>query len=395
MSVSSVYLKQDNMVRFKRRKARFSFSEVHILLDEVRKNRHIVVGKFNAGIPSDVKRRKWAEITARVNEIGECDREIMEVIKKWSDLKCDTKRKVAALRTGATVSQRLARSNIELSPMEVIVESILELDKKPWEATQRSRSRSHGDEQEPVCEDEEEEDGGFVGMGSVNSSPSRGMDVGGMPATTSGAGGASEMQYDGSKAGDPESHLDSDEDNRDLFPSSSMASVSNSYSEEDGVAARGNIGHVSSTATATASTKRPSSFSGAEPDSSREQLAHNASLSVQEQHTTNALLATVSRSLELLAESVQQLAETQQEFARESLQIQRDTVQVMREFASGALTILHEKKLQSDNNHEELFTGTSVTIRGRNTGLPSQRAQGSTDAVRECVSSGCWSGVGH
>lgn len=142
---------------------------------------------------------------------------------------------------------------------------------------------------------------------------------------------------------DPESHLDSDEDNRDLFPSSSMASVSNSYSEEDGVATRGNIGHVSSTATATASTKRPSSFSGAEPDSSREQLAHNASLSVQEQHSTNALLATVSRSLELLAESVQQLAETQQEFARESLQIQRDTVQVMREFASGALTILHEK----------------------------------------------------
>ncbi|KAL0193213.1 hypothetical protein M9458_011509, partial [Cirrhinus mrigala] len=128
--------------------------------------------KFNAGVPSDVKRRKWAEITARVNEIGECDREIMEVIKKWSDLKCDTKRKVAALKTGALVSQRLSRSNIELSPMEVIVESILELDKRP-----------HGDDQEAVCEDEEEEDGGFVGMG-------RGMDVGGMPATTSGSGGA-------------------------------------------------------------------------------------------------------------------------------------------------------------------------------------------------------------
>lgn len=340
MSVSSLYLKQDNMVRFKRRKARFSFSEVHILLDEVRKNRHIVVGKFNAGIPSDVKRRKWAEITARVNEIGECDREIMEVIKKWSDLKCDTKRKLAAQQTGTMVSQRLARSNIELSPMEVIVESILELDKKPWEATQRSRSRSH-DDQEPVCEDEEEEDGGFVGMGSVNSSPGRGMEVGGMPATTSGAGGPSEMQFDGAKPGDRESHIDSDEDNRDLFPSSSMASVSNSYSEEDGGASRGSAGHVSSTATA--STKRPSSFPGVEPDSSREQLAHNANLSVQEQHATNALLSTVSRSLELLAESMHQLTETQQEFARESLQLQRDTVRVLQEFASGAITILQEK----------------------------------------------------
>lgn len=148
-----------------------------------------------------MKRRKWAEITARVNEIGECDREIMEVIKKWSDLKCDTKRKVAALRTGVSVSLRLARSNIELSPMEVIVESILELDKRPWEATQRSRSRSHGDDQEAVCEDEEEEDGGFVGMGSVNSSPSRGLDVGGIPATTSGSGVASEVWYDNSKTG--------------------------------------------------------------------------------------------------------------------------------------------------------------------------------------------------
>ncbi|KAL0193212.1 hypothetical protein M9458_011508, partial [Cirrhinus mrigala] len=123
------------------------------------------------------------------------------------------------------------------------------------------------------------------------------------------------------------------EDNRDLFPSSSMASVTNSYSEEDGIATRGTTGHVSSTATA--ATKRPPSFSGVEPDSPREH--------VQEQHTTNALLSTVSRSLELLAESVQQLAETQQEFARESLQLQRDTVQVLRDFASGALTILQEK----------------------------------------------------
>ncbi len=46
MSAPSLFLKQDNMVRFKRRKARFSFSEVHILLDEVRKNRQIVVGEF-------------------------------------------------------------------------------------------------------------------------------------------------------------------------------------------------------------------------------------------------------------------------------------------------------------------------------------------------------------
>lgn len=100
--------------------------------------------------------------------------------------------------------------------------------------------------------------------------------------------------------------------------------------------------HVSSSTNHAHNPQAPPSAVG-ELDNAREQLAHSASLSVQEQHTTNALLATVSRSLELLAESVQQLAETQQEFVRESLQLQRETVQVLREFATGALTLLHEK----------------------------------------------------
>lgn len=39
-----MYYNQDSVTRFKKRKARFSFSEVHILLDEVRKHRMVVVG---------------------------------------------------------------------------------------------------------------------------------------------------------------------------------------------------------------------------------------------------------------------------------------------------------------------------------------------------------------
>lgn len=72
-------------------------------------------------------------------------------------------------------------------------------------------------------------------------------------------------------------------------------------------------------------------------------MLHNASLSLQEQHATNILLETVSRSLELLSESVQQLAETQQEFVRESLQLQRETVQVLRDFTGGAIALMHDK----------------------------------------------------
>lgn len=40
----SLFYNQDSVTRFKKRKARFSFSEVHVLLDEVRKNRMVVVG---------------------------------------------------------------------------------------------------------------------------------------------------------------------------------------------------------------------------------------------------------------------------------------------------------------------------------------------------------------
>ncbi|XP_072532113.1 uncharacterized protein [Salminus brasiliensis] len=335
---SSLYLSQESMVRFKKRKANFTFSEVHILLDEVRKNRHIVVGKFNSGVPSEVKRRKWSEITDRVNEIGECDREVGEIIKKWSDLKCDTKRKIAALHSGNI--SHTAPAQADLSPTECIVESILELDKKPWEAALPPRSRSRSTDQEGGGIDDDD-DAGFLGMGSVQSSPGLGAETRTMPPPAAGA--AVEAQQDAAKTTDPDSRLvDSDDDHHDVLPSSTLSSVNNSYAEEDGTLLGANVAHVTSS-TNHAHNQQAQPIAAAESDSAREQLAQSASLSVQEQHTTNALLATVSRSLELLAESVQQLAETQQEFVRESLQLQRETVQVLREFASGALTLLHEK----------------------------------------------------
>lgn len=80
-------------------------------------------------MPTDIKKRTWAEITARVNEIGECQREIIEVIKKWSDLKCDTKRKVAAMRSGTVPNRGLnSRLSRDLNPTEKIVLQILEME---------------------------------------------------------------------------------------------------------------------------------------------------------------------------------------------------------------------------------------------------------------------------
>ena len=81
-------------------------------------------GKFNQGVSGDVKKRTWATLTARINEISECHREIIEIIKKWSDLKCDTKRKVAAMRASGFSTSRIAQ---DLSPIESMVHQILQV----------------------------------------------------------------------------------------------------------------------------------------------------------------------------------------------------------------------------------------------------------------------------
>lgn len=122
----------------------------------------------------------WAEITASVNEIGESQREVIEIIKKWSDLKCDTKRKVAAMRSGANFKGINSRLSRDLSPTENIVHQILELDGK------RSRvpglhygAFKEGDDDEGPEEEDEEED-----MAGIHSYPNEGIDVSMPPPST-------------------------------------------------------------------------------------------------------------------------------------------------------------------------------------------------------------------
>lgn len=84
----------------------------------------ILTGKFNRGISKDLKNRTWADVAARINEVSECHREIIEVIKKWADLKCDTKRRVAAMRASGATAAHIAQ---ELSPIETMVHQILQM----------------------------------------------------------------------------------------------------------------------------------------------------------------------------------------------------------------------------------------------------------------------------
>ncbi|XP_062289456.1 nuclear apoptosis-inducing factor 1 [Scomber scombrus] len=346
---SPMYYNQDSVTRFKKRKARFSFSEVHILLDEVRKHRMVVVGKFNRGVPTDMKKRTWAEITARVNEIGECQREVIEVIKKWSDLKCDTKRKVAAMRSGTVPNRGLnSRLSRDLNPTEKIVLQILEMDE---EDQSTGDFGPLGDDDDVPEEEEEMDEEDMMGM---QSSPNGGLDVTSMPPpnsfNTSGlppSGDSSQLSFDVNyevpPTDDPDAAFaDSDEDQRDDMPPSTPAAkptVDHQTMANNGIQKQGQPQTSSAPSTSSATLPAP----GQSSQNVRENMLQNASLSLQEQHATNILLETVSRSLELLSESVQQLAETQQEFVRESLQLQRETVQVLRDFTGGAIALMHDK----------------------------------------------------
>ncbi|XP_070699996.1 nuclear apoptosis-inducing factor 1 [Pempheris klunzingeri] len=338
---SSIYFNQDSVTRFKKRKARFSFSEVHILLDEVRKHRMVVVGKFNRGVPTDMKKRTWAEITARVNEIGECQREVIEVIKKWSDLKCDTKRKVAAMRSGTVPNRGLnSRLSRDLNQTEKIVLQILEMDE---EDQSTGDFGPLGDDDDVPEEEEEMEEEDMIGM---QSSPNGGLDMGSVPPPTSftmrdSSQPAFDVQYELPTTEETEGVFgDSDDDQRDdALPSTQTAKPTEDHQGNNGIKKQGQPPTPSGPSTLTATLPVP----GQPSQNTRDSMLHNASLSLQEQHATNILLETVSRSLELLSESVQQLAETQQEFVRESLQLQRETVQVLRDFTGGAIALMHDK----------------------------------------------------
>ncbi|XP_061595306.1 myb-related transcription factor, partner of profilin isoform X2 [Cololabis saira] len=360
---SPVLLNQDSIIRFKKRKARFTFSEVHILLDEVRKHRLVVVGKFNRGVPTDVKKRTWAEIAARVNEIGECQREVIEVIKKWSDLKCDTKRKVAAMRSGTVPNRGLnSRLSRDLNQTEKIVLQILEMD-DGQNLDLGPLEDEDGEEEDEDDEEMEEDDDMMEG------SPNGGETAMGPPG---GMGGLSDAET---------AFGDSDEDQEDV-PSSTPAAkladgpavplVNNgvlkpalplpgpapgAVSGQDPGPGPASEQPPPGQAPGSAPGPAPAPGPGPVPDPPQvlpapgpasstpdgSSVLQSAQLSLQEQHSTNVLLETVSRSLELLAESVTQLAETQTEFVRESLTLQRETVTVLRDFTGGAIALIHDK----------------------------------------------------
>ncbi|XP_028664446.1 nuclear apoptosis-inducing factor 1 [Erpetoichthys calabaricus] len=102
----------------KKRKMNFSEREVEIIVEEMEKQKHILVNHFNAGVAHIAKNNAWLEILKRVNAVTTCQRELAEVKKKWSDLKTEVRRKVAQARAAMDGSADCSSVPVILTAMQ-------------------------------------------------------------------------------------------------------------------------------------------------------------------------------------------------------------------------------------------------------------------------------------
>ncbi|XP_078502709.1 nuclear apoptosis-inducing factor 1 isoform X2 [Lissotriton helveticus] len=100
----------------KKRKMNFSEREVEIIVEELERQKHVLINHFNAGVPLLAKSSAWQDILRRVNAVSTCQRQAAEVKKKWSDLKTEVRRKVSQVR--AAMDGDAAAAPVILTPMQ-------------------------------------------------------------------------------------------------------------------------------------------------------------------------------------------------------------------------------------------------------------------------------------
>ncbi|XP_061637894.1 uncharacterized protein LOC133482158 isoform X2 [Phyllopteryx taeniolatus] len=376
---------------------RFSFSEIKMLLQEVRRNRYILLRKFNHGVSAEAKKQKWAEITDQINGLGENRREVRQIMKKWADLKCDGKRRLALLRAPNGSAGRRKRKSLDsvekmvhgillMSPTGDVVSDVdgededskscapgsddasrcysyldanngslslpggLSLDFSPLSSPDKELSgdafRSSDDDAEPSmdCDDNS--------TFSVQSSfaPPKLVHTYSRHNRNAVSTASKEGDADSSPASPPPPHSSA------AFPAVSSSSSPSLLPPADDDASRPAASLRSSDqrpraerspgpdAGAARPDPLPSGTAGRPAPAGLAQLAYH---SVRQQRASRQLLASVSRSLETLAQSLRALVESQQEFVKQSLTLQRETLGVLKTFSGAALAVLRDAKTQS------------------------------------------------
>ncbi|XP_051535840.1 myb-related transcription factor, partner of profilin-like isoform X2 [Myxocyprinus asiaticus] len=353
-----------NLMRFKKRKSRFTFQEVELLLGEVMTKRHILVG--NLSISKDLKNRTWASVTARINKVSECHREVIEVIKKWADLKCDTKRRVVAMRASGATPAQIAQ---ELSPVETMVHQILQMSNKNTSTLANYELVDEDDEDFPGVSEIPHGSSDFANGRPHSFSlpmpppfhtriPSKGdMELSTNMMFNNSAVPLKELQTDTLEKQD--GNMQFIEPSQEVQNAAGVPEFLSRPSVEKGPVQEKPNHNIfngpsaarvwtfipppgASSSRSVPARPRPTPAS-LDPCSLKDRLTQSASLSLQEQQATTQLIGSLSHSLESLAESVQKLVHTQQQFSRDTLQLQRDTLHILRTFSTNTLNLLQDK----------------------------------------------------
>ncbi|XP_014831170.1 PREDICTED: uncharacterized protein LOC106909331 isoform X2 [Poecilia mexicana] len=318
-----------------RSKPRFSYTEVKLLLDEVKKNRHILLKKFNRGVSVDAKKQKWTEITDRINGLGENHRETRQIMKKWADLKCDGKRRLLALRGPNGSNLRKKR----LGPVERMVHRILMMSPsrdggsdQDWSpAEDFPKSLQTGPLMQPPAPYS------YLNLNENSGSHGDGLSFD-MSPLSSPENEPDELIHSSSEFDQADDEGPSSQDVRQRIRPVFTYSRTHQNQKSCNVPPGGAAPPSSSSSSAAASGPPPAPSPPSRPSPTR-----LSSQSLQQQRAGRLLLGSVSRSLEVLTRSVQLLVESQQEFVQESLQLQRDAVDVLRDFSETALRMLRHK----------------------------------------------------
>ncbi|XP_014910589.1 uncharacterized protein LOC106961390 isoform X2 [Poecilia latipinna] len=320
-----------------RSKPRFSYTEVKLLLDEVKKNRHILLKKFNRGVSVDAKKQKWTEITDRINGLGENHRETRQIMKKWADLKCDGKRRLLALRGPNGSNLRKKR----LGPVERMVHRILMMSPsrdggsdQDWSpAEDFPKSLQTGPLMQPPAPYS------YLNLNENSGSHGDGLSFD-MSPLSSPENEPDELIHSSSEFDQADDEGPSSQDVRQrIRPVFTYSRTQQNQNQKSCNVPPGGAAPPSSSSSSAAAGGPPPAPS----PPSRPSLTRLSSQSLQQQRAGRLLLGSVSRSLEVLTRSVQLLVESQQEFVQESLQLQRDAVDVLRDFSETALRMLRHK----------------------------------------------------
>ncbi|XP_052232353.1 nuclear apoptosis-inducing factor 1-like isoform X2 [Dreissena polymorpha] len=106
MSKSSVVItsKMADKMNKGKRKPNWSETEIACLVQACTDNNSLLVSKMTIEVTNKKKEEFWADTCEKVNSVGLSSREVDEIIKKWTDLKSQAKKKEKNRRREASLT---------------------------------------------------------------------------------------------------------------------------------------------------------------------------------------------------------------------------------------------------------------------------------------------------